>query len=312
MDGDVSAATNGTLLRTLSYTFDSYGNVTSGDTSKTRYLFTSREFDPATDLQYNRARWYDAEVGRWISEDPLGFAAGDANVGRYVGNGAVRSVDPSGLQTTEEELRRRLRDLEDQLRKLKKRRAPQDEIQEAINLKNMIEKTISEVKDEGELPDLQKHLRRDAMKNKIDNFESIELSRDAGRLHPDAGIERSKQLAKLEATEEAAKKLRELRIVDEIVDEGADAPKKAGSAVKWGKNVLGVTGWILGFFGDPLDAIAGGKVNAGEDAMIEDDFIKNMPVKPLPLRPSLGDCARMQIQVKIATPHGHVSREDLY
>jgi RHS repeat-associated protein len=43
-----------------------------------------------------RARYYDAAVGRWISEDPLGFAAGDANVGRYVGNGPSGDVDPSG------------------------------------------------------------------------------------------------------------------------------------------------------------------------------------------------------------------------
>ncbi len=79
------------------YTYDAYGNVTSGDTSLTRYLFTSRELDTETGLQYNRARWYDAEVGRWISEDPLGFAAGDGNVTRYVGNGATNGIDPSGL-----------------------------------------------------------------------------------------------------------------------------------------------------------------------------------------------------------------------
>ncbi len=46
----------------------------------------------------HRARWYDANVGRWISEDPLGFAAGDVNTARYVGNGVVGSLDPSGLQ----------------------------------------------------------------------------------------------------------------------------------------------------------------------------------------------------------------------
>jgi RHS repeat-associated protein len=79
------------------YKYDSFGNVTSGDTSKTRYLFTSREFDTATKLQYNRARYYDAAVGRWISEDPLGFAAGDANVGRYIGNQVSDEMDPSGM-----------------------------------------------------------------------------------------------------------------------------------------------------------------------------------------------------------------------
>jgi RHS repeat-associated protein len=82
------------------YEYDSYGNVVSGDTSKTRYLFTSREFDEDTGLQYNRARWYDAAVGRWVSEDPIGFAAGDANLARYVGNASTIVVDPTGLDET--------------------------------------------------------------------------------------------------------------------------------------------------------------------------------------------------------------------
>ena len=43
------------------------------------------------------ARWYDPEVGRWLSEDPIGFEAGDANLYRYVGNGVTLDTDPSGL-----------------------------------------------------------------------------------------------------------------------------------------------------------------------------------------------------------------------
>ncbi|MHB8974460.1 MAG: RHS repeat-associated core domain-containing protein [Pirellulaceae bacterium] len=88
------AKQDGTIAEHFKY--DSYGRVTTGDTSKTRYLFTSREFDTATKLQYNRARYYDAAVGRWISEDPLGFAAGDANAQRYVGNDVTGATDPSG------------------------------------------------------------------------------------------------------------------------------------------------------------------------------------------------------------------------
>jgi RHS repeat-associated protein len=80
------------------YEYDAYGNVVAGNTSLTRYLFTSREFDEDIDLQYNRARWYDPAVGRWISEDPIGFAAGDTNVARYVSNSATTGVDPSGLK----------------------------------------------------------------------------------------------------------------------------------------------------------------------------------------------------------------------
>ena len=43
-------------------------------------------------------RWYDAGVGRWLSQDPIGFAAGDANLYRYVGNGATNATDPDGLK----------------------------------------------------------------------------------------------------------------------------------------------------------------------------------------------------------------------
>ena len=44
----------------------------------------------------NQNRWYDSSVGRWISPDPSGFAAGDTNLYRYVGNSPANAVDPSG------------------------------------------------------------------------------------------------------------------------------------------------------------------------------------------------------------------------
>ncbi len=44
-----------------------------------------------------RARYYDPRVGRFISEDPLGFDGGDVNLYAYVGNNPIMGVDPSGL-----------------------------------------------------------------------------------------------------------------------------------------------------------------------------------------------------------------------
>lgn len=41
---------------------------------------------------------YDPTVGRWLSRDPIGFAAGDSNLYRYVGNSPTNETDPSGLQ----------------------------------------------------------------------------------------------------------------------------------------------------------------------------------------------------------------------
>lgn len=63
----------------------------------TLFGYTARDFDADVGLQYNRARWYDATNGRWLSQDPIGFAAGDANLYRYVRNGVTGATDPSGL-----------------------------------------------------------------------------------------------------------------------------------------------------------------------------------------------------------------------
>ena len=41
--------------------------------------------------------WYDSRIGKWLSEDRIGFYAGDENTPRYVGNKATKSKDPTGL-----------------------------------------------------------------------------------------------------------------------------------------------------------------------------------------------------------------------
>ena len=45
-----------------------------------------------------RARYDDLDVGRFISEDPLGFGGGDINLYAYVQNNPVNRIDPLGLQ----------------------------------------------------------------------------------------------------------------------------------------------------------------------------------------------------------------------
>ena len=60
--------------------------------------YTGRLHDEASGLQNNLNRWYDAGTGRWMSQDPIGFAAGDANVYRYCGNEPIDSTDPQGLE----------------------------------------------------------------------------------------------------------------------------------------------------------------------------------------------------------------------
>jgi RHS repeat-associated protein len=87
---------DGTVLNHITY--DSYGNVTS-ETNPTfdfRFGYTGRERDEETGMHYYRARYFDPAIGTFISEDPLGFAAGDANIYRYVFNSPTNFTDPTG------------------------------------------------------------------------------------------------------------------------------------------------------------------------------------------------------------------------
>jgi RHS repeat-associated protein len=80
------------------FTYDSFGKVLSATPGgvDTRYKFTGRELDAETGLYYYRARYFDANVGRFIGQDPIGFSAGDNNLYRYVGNSPLMATDPSG------------------------------------------------------------------------------------------------------------------------------------------------------------------------------------------------------------------------
>ena len=49
-------------------------------------LSVGRDYDAETNLYYNRARWFDPVIARFISEDPIGFAGGDTNLYVYCGN----------------------------------------------------------------------------------------------------------------------------------------------------------------------------------------------------------------------------------
>ncbi len=81
-------------------TYDGWGNIISETNSAYRgnYAWTGRMLDVETGLQYNRARWYDSRTGRWQTQDPLGFDAGDSNLYRYATNNPVSNSDASGLQ----------------------------------------------------------------------------------------------------------------------------------------------------------------------------------------------------------------------
>jgi len=58
---------------------------------------TLRAFQAESNLSYHRARYYDANVGRFTSEDPIEFSAGEVNFYAYVRNDPISLTDPQGL-----------------------------------------------------------------------------------------------------------------------------------------------------------------------------------------------------------------------
>ena len=96
----VSSATGAVVLDNITY--DPFGNIVSQTNSSNgdRFLFAGMQYDATTGIYYDHARYYDAAIGRFMSQDPMGFAAGDTNLYRYVQNTPTDASDPSGLLPT--------------------------------------------------------------------------------------------------------------------------------------------------------------------------------------------------------------------
>lgn len=83
------------------YRYDAFGTPTTlgpiRGSFNNRFKFTGREYQEAFGIYEYRNRAYHPGLGRFLSEDPLGFAAGDTNLSRYCGGDPVNFTDPSGL-----------------------------------------------------------------------------------------------------------------------------------------------------------------------------------------------------------------------
>ena len=68
--------------------------ISNGDFDE-EHGFTGKEYDSDIGLYYYNARWYDSELGRFISEDPAADP-NNPNLYSYCGNNPVIRTDPSG------------------------------------------------------------------------------------------------------------------------------------------------------------------------------------------------------------------------
>ncbi|MBK9637156.1 MAG: RHS repeat protein [Bacteroidetes bacterium] len=103
--GSVASITNNLGALIESYEYDAYGNfiiydtlsnILSTSTIDNVYYFTGREKDQETGNYYYRFRYYNSNIGRFNSFDPLGYIDGFSTC-IYTKNNPTNFIDPFGL-----------------------------------------------------------------------------------------------------------------------------------------------------------------------------------------------------------------------
>ncbi|WP_162668091.1 polymorphic toxin-type HINT domain-containing protein [Gemmata massiliana] len=106
-NGNATALVDGSGAVVERYVYDPFGNVTvldaswnvraGGSSYAMVYLWQGLRRDTVTGIYHARNRDVSPTLGRPLQSDPLGYAAGDANLYRWEGNSPITHVDPTGL-----------------------------------------------------------------------------------------------------------------------------------------------------------------------------------------------------------------------
>jgi RHS repeat-associated protein len=94
--GNVIGTVDGTSV-SQNVSYDAWGTPTVTGNWDNRLLWKGLMWEgDAVSLYYVRNRWYDPELGRFMSEDPAGFSGGD-NLYAFAGDDPINGSDPSGM-----------------------------------------------------------------------------------------------------------------------------------------------------------------------------------------------------------------------
>ncbi|HEY1997604.1 RHS repeat-associated core domain-containing protein, partial [Paraburkholderia sp.] len=96
-NNNVIALTDADQQSQTRYSYQPYGVTTqAGAPDANPQQYTGREND-GTGLYCYRNRYYSPQTGRFISEDPIGYASGQTNAYAYVEGNPISYTDPEGL-----------------------------------------------------------------------------------------------------------------------------------------------------------------------------------------------------------------------
>ena len=85
----------GNILWQADYATDGKATLSPDNQIISNLRFPGQYFDTETSLHYNTRRYYDPKIGRYITQDPIGFSGG-LNLYNYAGGNPVNYIDPTG------------------------------------------------------------------------------------------------------------------------------------------------------------------------------------------------------------------------
>jgi RHS repeat-associated protein len=101
--GDVTTLTNSSGVVVAEYNYDAWGNIlseTGAMAASNPFRYAGYRYDQETGLYYLKTRYYDSNLGRFITKDLFhGFEDDPLSLNRYtyVKNNPVINIDPDGL-----------------------------------------------------------------------------------------------------------------------------------------------------------------------------------------------------------------------